>query len=213
MTHNPSSFDPLSSLMAIFWSTKHTPKTWIEFAPGVDFPRQLHEISLEVFKVATTMTCSSPNAARLTELLEEQYDVTEAYANAQTLLWNVTQKQQQKRNGIPSDTHDDFIWNGSSLVHTAAKRHYDALRHVQDHFQQLQQYASETYPQHLALTMRVLQTLAHNPCSWQSNGIPVQSSVNHASTTTANATVAMAALKASIFQVMQEQQNTRDGTK
>jgi hypothetical protein len=163
------------------------------------------------------------DAARTLLLLEEQYTVTEAYANAQTQLWNITQHQHQPSSqGILDDT--TTTTERHSLISTAVQLHYDALRSVQDNLkQQLQfQHKNQRLEQHLELTQRVLQTLAVYPCSWHANGVPLSSSSSQQQqqqqqtssspsgggivVTNNSTTVAMAALRASISQVLEHYQ-------
>lgn len=146
------------------------------------------------------------------ELLEEQYNVTEAYANAQTMLWNATQRQQNHSDTMvnhAAETGGNSL-PSTTLISSSVQQHYDALREVQSNLQHLQQYSdnnSNNHPgkvlqQHVALTKRVLQTLAHNPCTWQSNGLPRQHATREESIS--NATVAMATLKASIARTLSQ---------
>lgn len=160
----------------------------------------------------------------MSELLEEQYDVTEAYANAQTRLWNATQRQQRRPQAVAAESE---IGGGNPSA-VSVQQHYDALRNVQSNLRQLQLYANNSsnghadgsssstllLQQHVALTQRVLQTLAHNPCTWQSNGLPRQQQQQYDGSTgegqddsivVANATVAMATLKASIARIRHNQ--------
>jgi hypothetical protein len=133
-------------------------------------------------------------------LLEEQYTITEAYANAQTQLWNVTQQQQRQQQrqqsssqGLPlflssNDTTTTIRTGKDSLISSAVEHHFNALRKVQDNLQKQQQqhqllllqdknrYVYKQQQQHLQrhleLTQRVLQTLSVYPCSWHTNGVP-----------------------------------------
>jgi hypothetical protein len=127
----------------------------------------------------------------LSELLEEQYQRTEAFANAQTRLWNVTTKS---KNG-----------NASSLLSTssAVRSHSKARRDVQEILKCLQenQGLKERHSKHFALSQRVIKTIANNP-SWHANGVP-NTHADPAAMLEAN-TVAMAALKASIASILQD---------
>ncbi|KAG7370349.1 hypothetical protein IV203_028095 [Nitzschia inconspicua] len=171
-----------------------------------------------------TANSFSGNAKALSDLLEEQYNVTEAYANAQTLLWNAI-NQRIPETGYNSSINNNDIISGddypddpSRLTVIAVKRQYQALRNVQTNLKQQEllhrhhQQHHNAISQHLALSKRVLQTLSHSPCLWQTNGIalPQQQSTGldaKATTATAaaaaSATVALAVLKASIAQLLQ----------
>ncbi|KAG7344751.1 hypothetical protein IV203_032282 [Nitzschia inconspicua] len=181
-----------------------------------------------------TSNSFSDNAKALSDLLEEQYNVTEAYVNAQTLLWNAINQRipeneynndGNNNNDTSSSINDDHQDDPSRLTVIAVKRQYQALRNVQmnlkrlhQHHQQQQQQQqqhrhqrqNDTLSRHLALSKRVVRTLSHSPCSWQTNGIalPQPQSTRLLDPTTAtsaaSATVALAALKASIGQLLQE---------
>ena len=123
----------------------------------------------------------------LVELLDEQYTLTENYANAQTKLLNLT------RTHVGSTTtrldSGDIAMAGSGL--------YNAREQVRSNFECIQNHPSIAvrYPEHIALTRRVLQTISRNP-TWAEIGIPI-GNLDSIQTYT----VALATLKASIAQV------------
>ena len=117
----------------------------------------------------------------LKEILEEQYTVTENFANAQSRLLNAS---------MTKSSEDE--------IRSALASMNKAKRSVRSCMQQLQEEDSlRAYPTHVSLSNRVVQTISKNP-SWHSNGIP-----SHATNILETNTVALATLKASITRILE----------
>jgi hypothetical protein len=119
----------------------------------------------------------------ITQIIEEQYAITEKYANSQSRLLNASM--------MTSQSYED---NDEVLM--ALKGISNIRNRVRSTFQRLEQDDfKDEYPDHVALSKRVIQTIANNP-SWHAIGIP-----SHSASVLENNTVALAALKASIARV------------
>jgi hypothetical protein len=137
----------------------------------------------------------------LSQLLDEQYAKTEAYTNAQILLFNVTVH--------PVSPSSDSDWDGTNdrqhhdAIASAVENLHNVREQVRSNLHSLQTNIDlqQRYPDHLALSRRILRTISHNP-SWNSNGI---SSTGTSQDLLQINTVAMAALKASIANIIENQ--------
>ncbi len=119
-------------------------------------------------------------STRTSQILKEQYTLAKEYANAQSRLLNAT------------------IVNDDRQIALALKDLDSCRSRVRSNLlQQQEEEIPSSYPQHAALSQRVLQTIANNP-SWHANGIPSYSQNN--ATLEIN-TVALASLKASISNI------------
>ena len=118
------------------------------------------------------------------ELLDDQYRLTEKYVNCQTLLFNTTIVQQGSR---ANDGNAPDVGKAVSAVHHAKYQ-------VRSNFESIQNNAAivKRYPEHIALTRRVLRSISNNPL-WTTLGIPNGNSVS-----SETHVVALATLKASI---------------
>ena len=117
----------------------------------------------------------------LKEILEEQYTVTEDFANAQSRLLNAS---------MTKSSEDE--------IRSALASMNKARRSVRSCMQLLQEEDSlRAYSTHVSLSNRVVQTISKNP-SWHSNGIP-----SHATNILETNTVALATLKASITRILE----------
>jgi hypothetical protein len=125
-------------------------------------------------------------STRISQVLKEQYSLAEEYANAQSRLLNAT---------IGNDSRQIAL--ALKDLDSCRSRVRSNLLQQQQQQQQQQEISSRLYPQHVALSHRVLQTIANNP-SWHANGIPSYSQNN--ATLEIN-TVALASLKASISNI------------
>lgn len=121
----------------------------------------------------------------IVQLLQEQNDSMERFANAQALLLNVSSARTSPSTAF-SDELDDAL---SSL--------YEIRNRLRCNLKQLEQEElfCKFYPRHLALSKRVAQTIAANP-SWHPNGLP-----SHTRGITETNTVALASLRASIERI------------
>eukprot|EP00980_Cylindrotheca_fusiformis_P001439 scaffold345_cov134-Cylindrotheca_fusiformis.AAC.50 len=114
------------------------------------------------------------------KLLQEQYSFAEAYANSQSHLLNASVASSTSAND------KDEIGSAVNALNESRNRCRSNLEALSEgQFQKL-------YPAHVALSQRVLQTIANNP-SWQANGLP-----SHVGSILETNTVALATLKASI---------------
>lgn len=121
----------------------------------------------------------------IVEMLQQQYDSMERFANAQARLLNVSSTHAAST-GVQSDDLDDAI---SSL--------YDVQHRLRSNLKQLEQEETfrKLYPKHVTLSQRVAQTISNNP-SWRTNGLP-----SHTKGITETNTVALATLRASIERI------------
>lgn len=137
----------------------------------------------------------------LPRLLEEQYSCTERYANAQTALFNaVTTSSQRSSSPTPHPVDDD-----DDNVGRAVKKLGEARCRVRSNWADIQRHpvVKKQYPNHVALSQRVLRTIASNP-SWHANGLPTLNlTQSHLQTNT----VALASLKASIVGILEMEQD------
>lgn len=131
----------------------------------------------------------------LMELLEEQYALTENFANAQTRLFNSTRAQQG------STTQ----WDAKEVAKAVSGLH-KAKTQVRSNFECIlnDRAVAERYPEHIALSRRVLQTISRNPM-WTSIG--TSSGSGNLDSFQAN-TVALATLNASIARLRIEEAET-----
>ena len=146
---------------------------------------------------------SSEPPASLAELLEEQYQVTEAFANAQTRLWNATTREKSSNEHGNSSRSNPSVASSNTSPAAAVQAHARSRQDVRNNLQALQYKLDGRHPQHLDLSRRVVKTIANNP-SWHANGIPCIGA-DAASMLRAN-TVAMASLKASMVAVLQQEE-------
>ena len=123
----------------------------------------------------------SSQSKTLTEILEEQYSLTEDFANSQSRLLNVSMAKS-------SDEEITSALVGMTKSRQRVRSSLERL-HEEDFFR--------TYPAHVNLSNRVVQTIAKNP-SWHSNGIP-----SHVTNILETNTVALATLKASISRIIE----------
>jgi hypothetical protein len=124
----------------------------------------------------------------ITQVLKEQYTLVEKYANAQSRLWNATMASS-------SSSPDDQVPIVVDNLDTCRCRVRSNLERLQQ-----QEEIQLRYPEHVALSHRVLQTIAGNP-SWHPNGIP-----SHTKNALEVNTVALATLKASIARICELEQ-------
>jgi hypothetical protein len=138
----------------------------------------------------------------ISELLQEQYEKSEAYANAQTRLLNATRKGSTIATETTSlSTIDDRSERKAIIYSDAITSLYNAREEVRSNFRQLlkNDEIKYKYPEHIALSRRIVLTIANNP-SWHFNGIPSGGGHDLIQTNT----VAIAALKASITRILEE---------
>ena len=130
----------------------------------------------------------------LNALLEEQYRSAEAYANAQSRLYNAASWRGTGAGGSGDDDYDD-----DGLVAAAedlARRREGVRSNLVLLKRHQQQRRDDHLEAHLSLSGRVAETLFSNP-SWHRNGIPSSRASMETST------VALASLKASIARVLE----------
>jgi hypothetical protein len=121
----------------------------------------------------------------ISKLLQEQYTFTEEYANSQSRLLNASMTS----SASAADTDDDEIKSALNDLNTYRNRVRSNLERLhQGDFHKL-------YPAHVALSQRVIQTIASNP-SWHPNGLH-----SHVKSILETNTVALATLKASIDRI------------
>jgi hypothetical protein len=120
----------------------------------------------------------------VSQLLKEQYDLVEEYANAQSRLLNATIVSS------PSSGDDDQLSGALENLHSCRCR----VRTTMDQLQRDDEIR-QRHSAHVTLSRRVIQTIAQNP-SYYSNGIP-----GHTKSTLEANTVALATLKASISRI------------
>jgi hypothetical protein len=131
----------------------------------------------------------------ISNLLQDQYTFTEEYANSQSRLLNASMTS----SASTADTDDDEIKSALNDLTTYRNR-------VRSNLVQLHQGEFyELYPAHVALSQRVIKTIASNP-SWHPNGL-----YSHVKSILETNTVALATLKASIDRI-NEIEKARNGT-
>ena len=140
------------------------------------------------------------------ELLDEQYIKVEAYANAQTRLYNAsTTAKNANANGSSLGSFDDDDAEeelSSSPIIRALERLEDAKWNLRSNLENLREASlSRMHSRHLELSGRVISTISTNP-SWHANGLPDDAGRNTFSRQALEAnTVAIAALNASIARI------------
>jgi hypothetical protein len=153
---------------------------------------------------------SSGNPRSFLDLLDDQYAMVEAYANAQTLLYNAAtttaKTSSATTSGSPQGAFDDLDEDDelSSMPPTvrALERLEDAKWNLRSNFRDLREASrSDLHSRHLALSGRVITTIAGNP-SWHANGLPNDTGMETFAQTALKAnTVAIASLNASIARI------------
>lgn len=138
------------------------------------------------------------------ELLDQQYALVEAYANAQTLLFNASANPNSAVLKQEDDnTFDEFSSLQQPIV-AALERLEEAKWKLRSNFRDLHSHTTtkqQLRSQHLGLSERVIATIAKNP-SWHLNGLPDDAGRNNFAQSALEAnTVAIAALNASIARI------------
>lgn len=152
---------------------------------------------------------SSPEVPRpFLELLEEQYALVKEYANTQTLLYNASANIKSTVSS-PSDGafHDENAPSKTPTIE-ALERREEAKWKLRSNIQGLRRQSESSivsskqlWSNHLALSERVIISIANNPV-WHSNGLPNDAGRNNFAEKALEAnTVAIAALNASIARI------------
>ena len=152
-----------------------------------------------------TMGSSSPEASLpFLELLDQQYTLMEEYANAQTLLYNASTNTNAAISNSSADGESLFDEFSPSKPPTivAIERLEEAKWKLRSNLRDLHSKKNgQLQSKHLALSERVINTIANNP-AWHSNGLPNDAGRNNFAQTALEAnTVAIAALNASIARI------------
>jgi hypothetical protein len=119
------------------------------------------------------------------ELLEQQYEYIEEYANSQTRLLNASMK------------NISVISEESQDLSLAVELHESCRRKIQSNWKRLiadRDFCTRHGP-HLDLSKRVIQTVAKNP-SWGCIGLP-----SHSDGALESNTIALASLRASMMRI------------
>lgn len=121
------------------------------------------------------------------QLLQDQYSIAEEYANIQSRLLNVSMKSSASL-ASSDDEEIERVLDDVNKYRNRTRSNLARLQHEGFH---------KLYPAHVALSLRVINTIANNP-SWNANGIP-----SHFTNILETNTVALATLKASIDRITQ----------
>jgi len=147
------------------------------------------------------MVINSPEGSRqFLELLDQQYALVEEYANAKTLLYNASAKTESATNN-PA-TFDELGPSQPPII-VALEMLEDVQRNLRSNTQELTRLSGgrKLRSNHLALSERVITTIANNP-GHHSNGLPNDAGRNNFAQKALEAnTVAIAAMKASIARI------------
>ena len=122
---------------------------------------------------------------RIVQTLQEQNDSMERFANAQARLLNVSSIR-----SFPSGDASDELHEALTTLHDVQNRLRQNMKQLKE-----DEFFCKLYPKHLALSQRVIKTIATNP-SWHANGL----ASNSKGITEVN-TVGLASLRASIEQI------------
>ena len=138
------------------------------------------------------------------ELLDQQYALVEEYANAQTLLYNASANPNSASSKRDDDSKLDEFSPSQPPTIVALERLEDVKWKLRSNLQHLHSRTTAKQQlrfQHLALSKRVISTIASNP-AWHSNGLPNDAGRNNfAQSALQTNTVAIAALNASIARI------------
>lgn len=150
------------------------------------------------------MINSSPEGSRqFLELLDQQFALVEEYANAKTLLYNASTKTES---ATSNPFTIDELGPSQPPIIVALERLEEVQRNLRANIQELTRLSAggrqqQLRPNHLALSKRVITTIANNPAH-HSNGLPNDAGRNNFAQKALEAnTVAIAALKASIARI------------
>ena len=161
------------------------------------------------------------NAYSMRELLNEQYQSVESFANAQIRLFNATVADASPggmttRGGVlggDNNANNTELAEATKNLMICRENVRSTLKRLQDELNNMEQEGGEKnnsakhkillMQQHLSLSRRVIQTIFSNP-SWHTNGIPsITTTSDGRNTSLETNTVALASLKASITRVLE----------